>query len=474
MANVDTTTTTPVTNTNYVGATTGAVAPQHGLRRRHNFGDRVYKLTPEETPFFVYLSRVAKMPTDDPVFRVLEDREQMKWTDRTFNLAMDNGDEIVIDKDAGVAWSYTASGGAASANVPVNSSAELIAGMVFVLNSPATGGLPRQILCRCDEVVSATTVKVSNISSGDDTITITAGSDTDSDFGCQVVGTSFEEGGRSPDSFVYGIDDTWGYTQIFKTSATLTNTARATVMRGYASEWDRIWAMKLREHKVDIERALLFSNKAMANGIQHSDGIIGNILKNATFVDDDSKLEYASKTSFARNIDLAPAGGGASEFTWDRFLEDLEVYFAPERGGSSEKLCMASIPILTQFNKMSGGFMDNSVSSPFHLNLNAENRQGAFGHKIMTIETIHGTLHLVKQPLFKGASSHMMVAVDLDCLKYRPLVGNGVNRDTYIETNVQLPDEDLRKDMILTEAGLEVCLPETHAIWNFNSGGVAL
>ena len=196
MANVDTTTTTPVTNTNYVGATTGAVAPQHGLRRRHNFGDRVYKLTPEETPFFVYLSRVAKMPTDDPVFRVLEDREQMKWTDRTFNLAMDNGDEIVIDKDAGVAWSYTASGGSASANVPVNSSAELIAGMVFVLNSPATGGLPRQILCRCDEVVSATTVKVSNISSGDDTITITAGSDTDSDFGCQVVGTSFEEGGR--------------------------------------------------------------------------------------------------------------------------------------------------------------------------------------------------------------------------------------------------------------------------------------
>ena len=135
---------------------------------------------------------------------------------------------------------------------------------------------------------------------------------------------------------------------------------------------------------------------------------------------------------------------------------------------------MASIPILTQFNKMSGGFMENSVSSPFALNLNAENRQGAFGHKIMTIETIHGTLHLVKQPLFKGASSHMMVAVDLDCLKYRPLVGNGVNRDTYIETNVQLPDEDLRKDQILTEAGLEVCLPETHAIWNFVSNGAAL
>jgi hypothetical protein len=44
------------------------------------------------------------------------------------------------------------------------------------------------------------------------------------------------------------------------------------------------------------------------------------------------------------------------------------------------------------------------------------------------------------------------------------LVGNGVNRDTQIMTNVQSADEDLRKDMILTEAGLEVSLPESHML----------
>ena len=33
-------------------------------------------------------------------------------------------------------------------------------------------------------------------------------------------------------------------------------------------------------------------------------------------------------------------------------------------------------------------------------------------------------------------------------------------------TNVQAADEDLRKDMILTEAGLEVTLPESHALFN--------
>jgi hypothetical protein len=49
------------------------------------------------------------------------------------------------------------------------------------------------------------------------------------------------------------------------------------------------------------------------------------------------------------------------------------------------------------------------------------------------------------------------------------LVGNGLNRDTNIVTNVQSADEDLRKDMILTEAGLEISLPESHALYNIES-----
>jgi len=32
---------------------------------------------------------------------------------------------------------------------------------------------------------------------------------------------------------------------------------------------------------------------------------------------------------------------------------------------------------------------------------------------------------------------------------------------------VQQADEDLRKDLILTEAGLEISLPETHSLFNF-------
>ena len=62
-----------------------------------------------------------------------------------------------------------------------------------------------------------------------------------------------------------------------------------------------------------------------------------------------------------------------------------------------------------------------------------------------------------------------MMIVDMAKVAYRPLVGNGLNRDTHVITNVQEADEDLRKDMILTEAGLEITLPESHCLYNFEA-----
>ena len=53
-------------------------------RRIFNFGERVAELAPEQSPFFTYLSKVAKKPTDDPVFKFLEKRHQ--WQRRNFNV----------------------------------------------------------------------------------------------------------------------------------------------------------------------------------------------------------------------------------------------------------------------------------------------------------------------------------------------------------------------------------------------------
>ena len=64
---------------------------------------------------------------------------------------------------------------------------------------------------------------------------------------------------------------------------------------------------------------------------------------------------------------------------------------------------------------------------------------------------------------------HKAVAIDLSNVKYRPLAANGQNRDTFVETNIQDNSTDGRKDQIITEAGLEVNLPETHAVITFKS-----
>jgi hypothetical protein len=278
---------------------------------------------------------------------------------------------------------------------------------------------------------------------------------------CQIVGTSFGEGTGSPDTFSDTIEDDYGYTQIFKTACEMTNTAIATRYRGYANEFDRIWAQKLREHKVDIERAMLFGQKARVNGLQYSEGLVGHIVKNVAPVTDNSAFSYSSGNAYYRSVAQA-------ELTYDRLLADLEVIFDPARGGSSERLVLASLPVITFFNKMGdGAFIDASVghaNGPYRVNMN--NVQGSFGHQLMEINTVHGSMFLVKEPLFRGIASGFMLMADMSKLAYRPLVGNGLNRDTQIMTNVQAADEDLRKDMILTEAGLEISLPECHALYN--------
>ena len=443
-----------VKTTDVVQASSYSHASAHGttpdVRRLYNFGDRVADLSPEESPFFVYLSKVSKVPTDDSVFRFLEDRSKIDWTSRSFFMA--NAPGTVA---AGSSYTFHV----ADAATPAASIDWLIKGMVFAVEVAEAANVIVRV--ETSPVDSGTytqfTGKVISLSNSG----ITGYAAIADDDKCQVIGTAFAEGTGSPDVWSSEIDDNFGYTQIFKTAAEMTNTAIATKYRGYANEWQRVWAMKLREHKVDIERAMLMSTKARQGNVQYTEGLCGHILVNSTAqATAGTALSYSSGKAYLRTL-------ASTALTYDVLLGDLEVVFDPARGGSGDRLVLASLPLITFFNKLGdGAFMDASMGyqySPFRNN--SVNSDGAFGHKVMTIETIHGTLHLVKEPLFRGITSGWMLFADMSKVAYRPLVGNGINRDTHITTNVQSDDEDLRKDMILTEAGLEVTLPESHMMY---------
>ena len=411
-------------------------------RRLYDFSDRVADLAPEESPFFVYLSKVAKVPTTDSQFRFLEDRTKIAMTDRSFVISTD-----LAAVSAGATVTATL-----SASQPW-----LIKGMVISVESvTGNSGAPNHANARIDAVNSDTSIDITWLTN--------PGSDADPAGSAKatVIGTAFAEGTGAPDVFSQELDNDYGFTQIFKTACEMSNTARATVYRGYADEWQRIWNLKLREHKIDIERAMLFGQRASSGGVQYTEGLAGHIMANgqAQTIEDSEQLVYTEGQSYLKTV-------AAGSLSYDVLLRDLEVVFDPARGGNTSKLALCSLPVISLFNKLGdgAGFVGDSMGGSNRYNFDAS--QGTFGHKVMKVETVHGDLSLVKEPLFRGMSGEFMLLADLDHVSYRPLVGNGVNRDTSITTNVQQADEDLRKDMILTEAGLEVTLPETHALFNF-------
>jgi len=416
-------------------------------RRLYDFSDRVADLAPEESPFFVYLSKVGKVPTSDSQFRFLEDRTKISIADRGF---LSTGGATLVAEGSSMDLVFDTTGGAAVS--------WLIPGMIVAvsLNATDSGTLPAFGTVRINTVAqgsASTTCNVTSIS------TVAGAAMTIADNAqCTVVGTSFQEGSGAPDVWSEELDNGYGYTQIFKTACEMSNTARATVYRGYADEWQRLWNLKLREHKVDIERAMLFGQQASRGGIQYTDGVVGQVIRNSTAEAAGGQVSYTSDKSYYKTNE-------AAQWTYDDLLTDFEVIYDPARGGGSSKLALCSLPVISYFNKLgSGGFINGTISDP--LQYNFEKSQGSFGHQVMKIDTIHGDLTLVKEPIFRTFAAGFCMMVDLDHVSYRPLVGNGVNRDTSITTNVQQADEDLRKDMILTEAGLEVTLPETHALIN--------
>ena len=437
-----------ITNVGTPGSQT-ALSLTKGSRRLYDFSDRVAELSPEESPFFVYLSKVAKMPTSDPQFRFLEDRSTMAWTDRSFNIstnlaAVSTGAVVSATLSAAQPW--------------------LIKGMVIQISSLAgNSGAPNHANAIITAINSTTSIDIKWLTNpGSDANPAAYVSAASMEGIGQVIGTAYAEGTGAPDVWSQELDHDYGYTQIFKTACEMSNTARATVYKGYSDEWQRIWNLKLREHKVDIERAMLFGQRASSGGINYTEGIAGHIIANGQSQthEDSEQLVYTEGQSYLKTV-------AAASLTYDVLLRDLEVVFDPARGGNSSKLALCSLPVISLFNKLGDGvgFIGDTMSSKTPYNF--ERSQGTFGHKIMKIETVHGDLSLVREPLFRGLAAEFCCMVDLDHVSYRPLVGNGVNRDTSIQTNVQAADEDLRKDLILTEAGLEVSLPETHALFVF-------
>jgi hypothetical protein len=444
-------------------------------RRKFNFGERVAELAPMQSPFFVYLSKVAKKATNDPVFKFLEQRHQ--WQRRNFEVdtTLTLAEEMVASEVLGagvdllLTCKYDEYGKIASAS----ECTFLLPGQVLAIK--ADDGevynikISESALVTSSASTAATTNNIAHETTDNKTsiagemlspvgkaipngTVFTAGNKG------QVVGSAWAEGTDSPLGWEDNLYDREGYCQIFKTGMNIfSGTSLATEYRGIANEFQRIWQDKLMEHKMDIEQAMLFGRgtndaRSSADGVSNSGAPC-----RATW----GILPYTE--SYGKVYTMSYASSG-----YDAFLDAMEDFFAPESGNSGNKLVLASRKVITYLNKLgSGSFLNNSVGSSQY-RLDVESIPGAFGHTVTMVNTIFGNLHFVQEPLLRGPWEDYAVCVDMKNVAYRPLSGNGVSRDTFIETNVQDNGVDGRQDQIITESGLEISVPETHAILKFS------
>ena len=456
---------------NVASAAGAGTASLDNTRRVFNFGDRVAELAPQQSPFFVYLSKVAKKATNDPVFKFLEQRHQ--WQRRNFEVlaawdsgaevagtACDAGDDlqitckfdiygkitstdthckfvvpgsvIAIAADDGTVYSFRLNPSAV-----VEESATLTAGHYINHDSNETGKT---------EIASESLTALQTVPAGASFAVGNKG---------QVIGSAWQEGSDSPVGWEDKLYDQEGYCQIFKTGMNIfSGTSMATEYRGIKNEYQRIWQDKLMEHKMDLEHAFLFGS-GLTTAAQEATGG-GQPIRSTWGI-----LPYTESYGKVYNMSYASSG-------YDAFLDAMEDFFAVEGANSGNKLVLASRKVITYLNKLgAGSFLNNSVGSSQY-RLDVQSIPGAFGHQVTMVNTIFGNLHFVAEPLLRGPWEDYCVMVDMANVAYRPLAGNGVSRDTFIETNVQDNGVDGRQDQILTEAGLEISLAETHAILKFS------
>ena len=261
---------------------------------------------------------------------------------------------------------------------------------------------------------------------------------------CYPVGSSYHELSGYGESWK---DQPWstefGFTQIFKTTMMMSNRAQATVLKYEPSEWKRVWGTKLQEHAWDIAQTGYFGvQNEDSNGITYTQGAVDYVVNNG------NKFAWSDS------------------YTTDDFMQDMSTYKDPrtDLGGQIAYFCNSEV---WNWMQKQGGYLKNNAEMSSNYEFQLTGRGVAKGVPFSKISTVYGDMNLMRDVHLDGTNINIL-AVNLNGCRYRPLIGNGVNRDTTVYVgvkNIENSGEDYRVDLIQTDAGFEFSQPETHAIW---------
>jgi len=245
-----------------------------------------------------------------------------------------------------------------------------------------------------------------------------------------VIGNVNQEGGGLL-TVIQGVPTRrdW-YAQIFKTPFAFTGTYEATKMyTGDAAQQEV--ANQLIKHMLDIEAQFLFGEgqvdtSTFTNVARSTYGVVEKITTNATNV-----------------------GGALDEDAWEEFLRTGMRYSSTP--GKKHKLFLCS------------SLIGKYINSFAREKLQTVNDATSYGVAINRYRSNSGTVDIKVHDMFEEDYEGLGLLLDVPLLAYRPLKGNGKNRDTHLRENVGTPGTDGSTHEYLTEAGLQIKGDVQHA-----------
>lgn len=377
--------------------------------RPKNFREYILFRNPNGTaPIFALMSRVQKESTDDPEF---------SWWDEPNDIirlrvvgAYAAGDTLITIDSADPSTS-------AAGNV-WGLATHLVPGDLLLVEPATDVATFVNEYIQVDEVLSSTTFTAIRGAAGSTAATMA------DNIMLLKVGSAFAEGTAAANATSRNPMKYFNYTQIFKTSYELTNTATKTHVRtGDPVQNDK--KRKAFDHARDIEMAVLFGNKSETTGpngkpMRTMDGL-RKYINSAT-------SSVMSATTVANFLAAA-----YKVFDFDSPAGDVRAAFC-------------------------GNGALNNLNLMVQSNANSEIQFGGvvkqYGMNFREFIMPQGSLLLRTHPLLNRHSmyTNSMFIIDFSAIRYRPLRG----RDTRMMDDIQNKDEDLKRGQWITEAGIEV------------------
>jgi len=268
-----------------------------------------------------------------------------------------------------------------------------------------------------------------------------------------VVGNVYKRGSGLPGWYNHKPFYTrYGMTTIVKHAIGIDGSTAATELKIEKNEFLRLWLKTILLHKWDIANRIYFSALgADSDGAQHTQGIV------------DFAINYGNIFSLSTSK------------TQDDFLDDMTILTDPRVNNIRDYLFVCQTYWGNWFMKLGGYLYQNMM-----IGNATDNRGAVYGVQFtgtrsiggaavhqFTSPAMNGTINIMVDPHLDGTPIKIL-GVPMNNILYRPLVGNARNRDTTIYPGVikiETSGVDAIVNLIQTEFGIQVTLPETWAAW---------